>query len=150
MNAQTLAIIVAIFSLIGTGVSNLIFKIFGNAIDLQFDKWKLLYADKRQWADEIIKIYTEGSSAGWNQVPRNYEHIVWLSNQIEGFDKKTAQDLRQCAGYWFINSLKQKSATGGIPPTPSNEDMEFCLKLQKDADSLGNTLLKTAHKWKNK
>jgi len=112
-----------------------------------FEKRKASRLTKQQWADEIIKIFTEGASRGWNVTPRNQEHILWVSNQIEGIDKEVASELRQCMGYWTINAfnIEEKRESGSI----TSADIAFSQKLQKDAGTLGERLLKKAHQWKN-
>lgn len=104
-------------------------------------KWTERYKDKKKLATTVIKICTEGSTTGWNIKPRDIEHVYFVARLLEGVDKKASKLFDQCISSWSLNAIKQETQPA------SEENLKYCIKLQRGAEDACKELLKIVHKW---
>lgn len=128
-----------------TGVlatSKLITLGFEELIKVIHYRWEAKYKDKKELAIAVIKILTEGSTAGWNVKPRDMEHIYFIARLLEATDKNASKLFDQCISSWQLSAIMQDSQPG----TPEN--IKFCTDLQKSAQEGCEGALKIIYKWK--
>jgi len=107
-----------------------------------FEMKRLERMEKRELGDEIIKIYTEGESVGWNIMPKDYHHIKLVANQIETIDVELAEDIRDYLAWWVTNAILQKR----FPATLEN--IKSCKNVQSKIQEIDKNLRKEARKLK--
>lgn len=139
----------------GLGLGGLILKILENVLGKSIEAWwskqKTVHEDKRYLADEIIKICTEGSINAWKKRPRSQEHIHYIANHVEGFNKKLADKIRSYLGIWMLHFLRQenlKIVNAKGMESQYHDEIQFLHKLQQDAKELEDEILVETYKLK--
>jgi polyhydroxyalkanoate synthesis regulator phasin len=137
---QLTPLTVAVASAAGTGFVALIYKIGEKIVDAVIAHKKLTLTDKRQLADEVIKICTEGDSHAYQEAQGSDRHILYIANQLGVFDKQAENDLRLYQSLWALAyGIIQRNTPG---------DTEFYRELEEKARAVSDRLLLLAKKWK--
>lgn len=140
LTSQLTPITIAIASAAGTGFFTLIYKIIEKVLDNLITHRKLISTDKRELADELIKICTEGDRKGFQKRANDGQHILYIANQLGIFDENTEKDLREYQLLWEL-------AAGAIQRNAQG-DLEFYRELETKARAKSDSLLKLARRWK--
>ncbi len=129
------------------GVFLTLFTKFGNNfIDEYFHKREARLKKRRELAEQIIAICTEGSTVAYNAMPGDQRHIHSIASQSEVFDKSVADDIRKYLGLWVLCAIKQTPGPYENK-NPSKEDIEFCANLQRQASVLDDSILERVRGW---
>lgn len=108
-------------------------------------RWEAKYKDKKELAIAVIRILTEGSTAGWCVKPRDMEHVYFIARLLEGVDKKASTLFDQCIGSWQLSAQMQDELFK-MPLT--KENMKYFNELQKRAQEGCEGVLKIVQKWR--
>lgn len=131
---------IIIGSAAGSGIITIIFKIIEKLWDRHIDHEKLIYTDKRQLADALIKICAEGDRKHFQKNAKDGQNIVYVANQIAIFDEISGKDLLEYQILWDLAvTFFQRRAPG---------DIEAYQGLTAEAIIKRDGLLKLARKWK--
>ncbi len=111
------------------------------ALDIMHQRWLIRFQDKRNLALDVIKICNEGSVTGWNVKPRDMEHVYFIARLLRLKDENASKFFDLCISRWSLIAIKQESTTA------TKENIEFCLKLQKEAQDACEGLMKIVGGW---
>ena len=125
----------AIGAAVGTLVVGLVKDWFGEFVGERFKIRWVHRTEKKELADQVVKICTEGEQCGWNIRPRSYEHMLFISNKLMGLNKGLAGKLQVYIGKWVLNAVMQEK----MPASEGN--VEFCVKLQKELGVLDSDII---------
>ncbi len=140
LTAQTTLAAIAIASAAGSGFFTLIYKIIEKLLEAILAHRSLITTDKRQIADEIIKICTEGDRKAFQKKANDGQHIIYIANQLSVFNQDAEKNLREYQLLWELAAgTIQRKAPG---------DIEFYRELETKARIKSDNLLNLARKWK--
>lgn len=119
--------------------------LFEEVLKRRHYRWITRYKDRKDLATAVIAICTEGSTHGWEKLPRDQEHIYFISTLLEAEHKKAAILFHDCISNWVVNatiySLPSEIDT-------SKEIRQFSRELQKTAQSSCDKVLVVVKKWR--
>ncbi len=91
---------------------------------------------RKQLADEIIKIVTEGDRGGLRIKARDNEHLDYIKNQLMGWDKEVGENFHRYILAWAMCTMEMPAFK-----------LDTIKLFQADGERLSKLLLATAHKW---
>lgn len=109
-------------------------------IDYWHRKRLARYNDKRNLADKVLQICTEGSVTGWSVKPREMEHIIYISRLLKIKDKNARALYDECISRWCLNASRREQSA-----TPEN--IKFSDELQKEAQIASEKLEEVVSNW---
>lgn len=140
---------------LGLGIGGFVLKVvemmLGKGIEEWLGKRKISQQERRDLADQIIKICTEGSIGAWRKRPRDEEHVNYIANQVEGINKNLADMLRRYLGIWVLHFLRKEhleSVNANKLDAQYQNEVQYLGELERDAKMLEDRILVSAHKLK--
>lgn len=94
-------------SVAGSGLFQLLYKIIEKVVDEWLADKKQKKSNKRELADQVIKICSEASSSKYSTPPRDREHIKYVAYKLESIDQKLSDDLLWYLREWQTYSQAQ-------------------------------------------
>lgn len=124
-----------------TSASKLIVLLVQELLKFLQKKYLERFKDRRNLALEVIKICTEGSTTGWNVKQRDIEHVYYIARLLKIEDDEASKLFDRCISNWSLNAIRQEytEATRG--------NIEFSIKLQKEAQEACEKLIEKVGKW---
>lgn len=131
---------IALSSAAGAGLFTLIYKIAEKIFDNYLAHGSLVTSDKRQIADEIIKICSEGDRKAFQKNAKDGQNILYIARQVGVFNENAEKDLKEYQLLWEL-------AAATIQRRKS-ENLQFYRELAQRAREKRDVLLKLAKSWK--